>query len=391
MNANLSASTPPLALFSAGNLVIGTGAFILAGILGSVSADLGVSVPAAGQAMTAYALSTALLSPLLLVGTARLARRQAMALALALFAAGNLVCALAPSLTLLLMGRVLMGAGAMFTPIAAGLAAAGTPAAQRGKALSLVFLGISLSYVVGLPMGTWLTALQNWRLPIQVVAGASLVMLAALMWRVPSALQSPAASFRGAGALLRQAEVSVPLLLTLLYFTATFTLFGYVGPILQALGPMSVGQVSFTLLAVGVSGVVGTLIGGWATDRFGSVRTLRVQLLIFLLAQAAVPLSSGHVVAVVAVLWVWGTAGFGMMPPQQARLAAAAPAQAPLLLSLNTSMLYFGTALGAVVGGAASTVLDFEHLAWAGLPFQVLGLLSLYTGRLRLAGPSHRA
>jgi MFS transporter, DHA1 family, inner membrane transport protein len=280
-------------------------------------------------------------------------------------------------LTTLLLGRVLMGAGAMFTPIVAGLAVAGTPPAQRGKALSLVFLGISLSYVVGLPMGTWLTSLQSWRLPIQVVAAASLVMLAVFMWRVPASLQSPGASFQGAGTLIRQPEIGRSLLLTLLYFTAIFTLFGYIGPVLQALGPMSVSQVSLSLLAVGVSGVLGTLIGGWATDRFGPMRTLRGQLAVFLVAQAVVPLTGGNYAAVLIGLVVWGTAGFGMMPPQQARLAAASPKNAPLLLSLNTSMLYFGTALGSIVGGTASVYLGFGQIAWAGIPFIALGLLTL--------------
>jgi len=284
---------------------------------------------------------------------------------------------LAPNLTLLLAGRVLMGAGAMFTPIVAGLAFAGTPPAQRGKALSFVFLGISLSYVVGLPMGTWLASIQSWRLPIQVVAVASILVLAVLMLRVPSTLQSPGATFRGAGALVSERQVGLPLLLTLLYFTAIFTLFGYIGPVLQALGPMTVGQVSFMLLAVGVSGVVGTLVGGWANDRFGPVRTLRVQLFIFLLAQLAVPLTRGNYALVLLVMLVWGTAGFGMMPAQQARLAAASPANAPLLLSLNTSMLYFGTALGSIVGGAASGPLGFGQIAWAGAPFLLLGLGTL--------------
>ena len=327
--------------------------------------------------MTAYALSTALLAPLLLVLTGRLHRKQALAFALTLFAAGNLVCSLAPNLTLLLAGRVLMGAGAMFTPIVAGLAVAGTPPAQRGKALSFVFLGISLSYVIGLPMGTWLASVHSWRLPIQVVAVASVLVLVVLMLRVPSTLQSPGATFRGAGALVRQREVALPLILTLLYFTAIFTLFGYIGPVLQALGPMTVGQVSFMLLAVGLSGVVGTLLGGWANDRFGAVPTLKVQLFVFLLAQLAVPLTKGNYGLVLAAMWVWGTAGFGMMPAQQARLAVASPANAPLLLSLNTSMLYFGTALGAIVGGAASASLGFAQVAWAGVPFLLLGFLTL--------------
>ena len=140
-----------LLLFSAVNLVIGTGAFIVTSILPQVAQALNVSVPAAGQAMTAYAVSTALLAPLMLALTGAWPRRRALVLALGLFVAGNAVCALANDLTVLLLGRVLMGMGAMFTPIAAGIVVALTPPAQRGKSLALVFLGISLSYVVGLP------------------------------------------------------------------------------------------------------------------------------------------------------------------------------------------------------------------------------------------------
>ncbi len=378
MTAQPTAAAPaPLALLSAGNLVIGTGAFILAGLLTGVGADLKVSVAAAGQGMTAYALSTAVLAPLLLVWTGGLHRKHAMALALVVFALGNLLCASANDLATLLAGRVLMGAGAMFTPVAAGLAVVASAPAQRGKALSLVFLGISLSYVIGLPLGTWLAAKDSWRLPVQGVAAASLVVLALLMWRVPGSLKAPGASFKGAGALLRQPEVARTLGLTLLYFTAIFSLFSYVGPVLHALGPLSPAQVSITLLVVGVAGVAGTLVGGWGTDRFGPVRTLRAQLLVFVVAQAAVPFTAGAWAPMLLVFFVWGVAGFGMMPGQQSRLAAASPAQAPLLLSLNTSMLYLGTAVGSVVGGAAGATWGFAQVAWVGVPFLLAGLFTL--------------
>ena len=371
----------PLVLFSVANLVLGTGAFVLGGILGDVSRDLGISIASAGQAMTAYALATAFLAPLLLVATGRLNSKHSMALSLGVFALGNLVCALATGLPMLLAGRVLMGAGAMFTPLAAGMAVAGTPVAQRGRALSLVFLGISMSYVVGLPLGNWLAALQSWRLPIFVIAGASGVMLLALMWRVPDALRSPPASFQGVGQLIRQREVALTLGLTLLYFTAIFNVFAYIGPVLNALGTTSVARVSMTLLLFGLSGVAGTLLGGMGTDRLGPVKTLRLQLGFFLLAQCALPFTEGHYGLMLAMLLTWGTAGFGMMPPQQTRLAAASPAHAPLLLSLNTSMLYLGTAAGAIVGGLSSHGLGFAHQAWASIPFTVAGLLTLFLSR----------
>ena len=126
--------------------------------------------------------------------------------------------------------------------------------------------------------------------------------------------------------------------------------------------------------------MAGTLIGGVANDRFGSRRTLTVQLAVLGGTMALLPLTAGSWRALVLVLLAWGTAGFGMMAPQQSRLTALAPAQAPVLLSLNTSMLYLGTAGGAVVGGALASDLGFARLGWAGVPFVALALVVLWLG-----------
>jgi DHA1 family inner membrane transport protein len=362
-------------LFCLVNLIIGSGAFVIGGILTPIAQDLQVSIPAAGQAMTAYALSTALLAPLALVATGGWSRKRALMAALVAFTLGNLVCALATSLTTLLLGRVLMGLGAGFTPVAAGIAVAIVEPRRRGKALALVFLGVSLSYVVGVPLGAWLGLAYGWHVPIWAVVAACLAALAVVAWWVPADIRAPGASFDGLGALLARRDVQSVLLLTLLYFVAIFVVFSYIGPVLQALVPMGREQQSLTLALFGVSGVAGTLIGGAANDRFGAVRTLRLQLAVLGSTMLLLPLTAGSWPALVATLLVWGCAGFGMMVPQQSRLAALAPAQAPLLLSLNTSMLYLGTALGAAVGGAAAARLGFAQLGWAGAPFVAIGLV----------------
>jgi DHA1 family inner membrane transport protein len=366
-------------LFAAVNLIIGSGAFVIGGILAPIAQDLGVGVPAAGQAMTAYALANALLAPLLMLATGAWPRKRALLLALGLFAAGNLVCAMATSLPLLLAGRVLMGVGAVFTALAAGIAVALVEPVRRGKALALTFLGISLSYVVGVPLGTWLGLAYEWHTPIWLFTGLSVLAWIGVARWLPAEIRAPGASFDGLGRLLARREVLGTLLMTLCYFTAIFTVFAYIGPVLQALVPMGREQQSLTLALFGVSGVAGTLIGGIANDRFGPQRSLRVQLAVLGGTMALLPLTQGSWPALVTVLVIWGTAGFGMMPPQQSRLAAMAPAQAPMLLSLNTSMLYLGTAAGAVVGGTLSFRLSFAQLAWAGLPFVAIALVILWT------------
>lgn len=366
-----------LFLLSFSNLVIGTGAFVVGGVIAPMAASLEVSVPAAGQAMTAYALATAVLAPLLLLATGAWNRRNALLLSLGIFALGNGVCAFAPDLATLLAGRLMMGTGAAFTPIAAGLAVAMVEPSRQGKALALVFLGFSLSYVIGLPAGAWAAYRFGWRVPVLAVALITVALMVWLAWRLPANLRAPGARFQGLGSVLRQRSVLAALLLTLLYFTAIFNVFTYVGPVLLALVPMGGEALSGTIALFGVAGATGTLVGGWANDRFGARASLAVSLTIMLFSMLLLPLARGHWPAMMALFIAWGLAGFSMMAPQQSRLAGAAPAHAPMLLSLNSSMLYFGMALGAAVGGVASLHTGLHQLPWAGVPFVLAGLLTL--------------
>lgn len=368
---------PVLILFALTNLVIGTGAFVLSGVLQPLATSLNVSVAAAGQAMTAYAFASAFLAPLLVVATGRWPRKRAILAALLLFGAGCALSAMATTLPALLAGRVLMGAGSMFSALAAGVVVALVEPAKRGRALSLSFLGISLSYAIGLPLGTWLGFGYGWQTPVWLVAGCCVLMVALLVKTLPAHIEAPGASFTGLRAMATQWPVVRVWLRTLLYFMAIFSVFSYVGPVLQALNPMTAAQLSLTLALFGLSGMAGTVSGGWAADRFGAIRTLRVQLAVLALMMALVPLTQGSYALCLVVFLVWGVAGFGMMAPQQMLLAGRAPQQAPLLLSLNGSMLYVGTALGAMVSAAFIDTLGFERLAWVGLPFALVALVTL--------------
>jgi len=370
-----------LFLFSLINLVIGSSAFVLASIVEPLARDLQVSVPAAGQAMTAYAVGTAVLAPMLLLTTGAWPRKRVLLLALTLFTLGNALSALSDHLALLLAARLLMGAGAVFVAVAAGIAVALVAPARRGQALSLVFLGMSLSYVVGVPIGSWLGLKYGWHAPVWLACAMSALALLAVALLVPRDIKAPGASFAGLGALLKRAEVVASLCVTLLYFGAIFSVFAYIGPVLRALSPLTDTQLSLTLMMFGVSGVCGTLLGGWATDRFGAQRTLSFQLGLFFTTMSLVPLTQGHYLAMLAAFMCWGVAGFGMMAPQQARLVAIDLARSPVLLSLNSSMMYFGMALGSALGGLAVSSSGFAHLAWVGAPLALAALaLLLWTG-----------
>ena len=366
-----------LYFFALCNLVIGSGAFVLSGILQPLARDLGISVAASGQVMTAYAVATALLAPVLILLTATWPRKRAIQLALGLFTAGNLVSALAPSLAVLLMGRVLMGAGAMFTAAVSAYAVTLVAPALRGRALSTVFLGMSISYAVALPIGAWLGFKYGWHMPVWLCAAASLAALLAATLLLPKGKIAQSVSFDGFKTAARQSAVLRVWLRTLLFFIAIFSVFTYVGPVLLALNDMSTTLLSVVLAIFGTAGVAGTLLGGWANDRFGSLRTITAQLIVLASLMCLLPLTQGNLPATIVTLVVWGLAGFGLTAPQQSRLVSLSPSQAPLLLSLNSSMLYLGTALGAVVSGALINSVGLTQLAWVGAPFALAALLTL--------------
>lgn len=366
---------PLLYLLALGNLVIGSSAFVTTGLVSLISEGLGVSLQAAGQAMTAYALATAVFAPVLVAATGRWTRKRALLFALALFTVGNALCATAPNLVQLYAGRLLMGAGSMFTPVAAGIALAAVDPARRGKALSTVFLGMSLSYVIGVPIGAWVGATYGWQAALWGMTAATgvLGLMAALL--VPTRVQAPGVQFEGIGDVLRQPAALKLLVMTALYFSAIFTVFSYIAPVFRALVEMSATRLSVTLMIFGMAGAAGTILGGWASDRFGPHRSAMVLLATLGTMMLLLPLTRGSYPLLLLVMVVWGMAGFGMMAPQQARLAQLAPSHAPLLLSLNASMLYVGTALGAALGGAAALGVGFDHLPWVGAPLAFAGWL----------------
>lgn len=367
-----------LYLFALTNLVVGTGAFVFTGILVPVSESLGVSVPAAGQVMTAYALASAVIAPLLVIATRRWTRKNAILLALALFALGSAVSALATSLTMLLLARVLMGAASMFTAVAAGVAVAVVQPAMRGRALSLTFIGMSLSYALGVPLGTWLGFAFGWRTPLWLVTAACIAVALLLAALLPARIDAPGGSFRGLRQAASQGTVVRVWLRTLLCFIAIHSVFAYAGPVLQAINPLTPSGLALMMAGFGLAGAIGTVSGGWAADRFGPQRSLRVQLSVLTAMMVCAPLTQGHVALTMAVFVAWAIAGFGMMAPQQVLLASMAPQQAPLLMSLNASMLYMGSALGAMAGGAFAIIVGFERLAWVGAPFALLALATLW-------------
>jgi DHA1 family inner membrane transport protein len=372
---------PLLLLFLVVNLLIGTAGFMTTGMLGPMAQSLGTSVAAVGQATTAYAIATAALAPLLLACTARLPPRRALLVALGVFALGAVLTALASDLWTLLAARAVMGAGAAASAVMAGIAIGMVAPGRRARALSVVFMGMSLSYVTGIPAAAWAGLTWGWHVPAWTAALLCLAALVAVRWGVPSLPRAPAPAVgTGAWHLLSQPTLRRSYLITFTYFVAIMSVFTYIGPVLVALVPMDGRTLSAAISLFGLAGVTGTLVGGRSGDRFGMRGSVTVSLSGLALSMTLLPLTAGHPVAMMAVMLVWGVSGFSIMAPQQSHIAALAGAQAPLALSLNSSMVYLGTAAGGAVGGLALQALPLERLPWVGVPMALLALALLRLG-----------
>jgi predicted MFS family arabinose efflux permease len=383
-----SGETPPhqpavLYILALGCFAIGTDGFMIAAILPAVARSLQVSVQAAGQLVTVFALVYALSSPLLTAVTSHWPRRRVLMLSLAVFSVANFLAAATPSYMWLLGARVLLAmAAGLFVPNANAAASSLVPVAQRGRALAIVSGGMTLSVAVGVPMGALIGAHFGWRATFVGVALLSNVALAVLAIRLPQDLHVPPLASLGA----RLAVIATPgvlptLATTTLWATAAYTVYTYISPFLIASTGVSAAQVGFVLTLLGVFAVGGVVMGGDANDRFGARRVHGVGLPVLAIAFAGLTLTahfwSPHALAVeLPLIAVWGLSAWSFFPPQQARLiGVAGAAHTPVALSLNASFMYLGFSLGAAIGSVVISLLSVNWIGAAGAGFLVCGMV----------------
>ncbi|MFF4197545.1 MFS transporter [Nonomuraea sp. NPDC001831] len=332
---------------AAGNFAIGTGMFVTAGLLTPISADLGISTSAAGQLMTVFALAYAVLSPLLAAFTARLSRKRLLLLALAVFVAGNVLTALAPTYALVMATRVVAAAGAaMFTPTASGVANALTSPDRRGRALALVMGGLSVSSAVGVPLGTWLGSVSGWRATMWLVVGLGVIGFAGVAALVPDVRVAVSGRLGERFAPLADRRVLVVLVTQLLMFGAGFTAYTYIGSLFDLPLPA-------VLWAWGLGGIVGNQLGGRLTDAYGPRRMVLIGLAASTVFMALIPVA--NLALPIALVWafLWGALGWLVAPAQQFRTVAAVPDNVPIGLGLLSSAQYVGLFAAGIAGGVA--------------------------------------
>jgi DHA1 family purine base/nucleoside efflux pump-like MFS transporter len=338
-------------LLAAGAFAVGTSAYVVSGVLPAVSGELGVSLSAAGQLATAFALAYAVGAPLLATVTARWDRRTVLLAALVVAAVGNGLSALATTYPVLIVGRIIAALGAAaYTPAATLVATALLPPAQRARAVALVFGGLTLALAIGVPAGDLLGAGIGYAGVFGAVAVVSALVAAAVRFCLPRIAPPQAVPLRERFAVAADRRVLTVLAMTVIGVLSAMVVFIYVTPLLNATAGIHGATIALLLLVYGVGAMVGNTWGGRAADRFGTVPTLFAVLAGIGVTVAALSLTASTVVGAAVVLALWGVFCWAFNPPVQSLLLELAPTGG-LVLSLNASAIYLGTALAGVVGG----------------------------------------
>ena len=351
---------------------IGTEGFVIAGLLPSIASDLSISVSAAGQLVTAYALTYAVGSPILAVTLNNIDRRTVLALALSTFIAGNLLAVMASGYGLLLASRMLMAVGAgLCMPTALAVSVAVASPERRGRAVALVTSGLTVATVIGVPLGNLVGSLFGWRATFAMVAMIGTVALAGLLLGLPRGLPRNTASLSERLAVARRhGNVLIALLITVLWALGGFTMFTYFAVPLRALG-FDATHISLALLVFGAAAAIGNMLGGLLADRLGTVVTAALGLTgmasALILHSLVLKLMPGQAhYAVLGAIFLWGLSGWAFYPAQIASIIRIEPQASMIALSLNASAMYLGFAIGGALGGAVLATLSPNDLGWIG-------------------------
>ncbi|GAA2425795.1 MFS transporter [Streptomyces macrosporus] len=361
----------PLALAT---FAVGTDGFVIAGLLPSIADDLDVGIPAAGQLVTAFALTFAVAAPVLGWATSTMDRRTALLLALSVFVLGNAATALGTSYTAVMTARIITAAGAgIITSTSSSAAAAVTPPDKRGRALAFVLGGLTLSSAVGLPLGT-LIGRGDWRVTLWAVAALGLVSALGVAVGLPR-IALPATTFRARLAPLRERWVLDVLAVTVLALAGAYLLYTYIGAALEDVTDGSENVLTTVLLVYGLGVVGGNLLAGRLSDRFDPERVLLAGLAVTIVVLVAAEPAVQHLATTLVWAAVWGVCVGLPTVPQQHRLVAHAPSATPVLLGLNSSAVYIGVALGGALGGFAQRWVSPERLGVPAAGVTAVGLL----------------
>ncbi|EMH4164329.1 MFS transporter [Pluralibacter gergoviae] len=381
----------PLALLALtiGAFAIGTTEFVIVGLIPTIAEQLSVSLPSAGLLVSVYALGVAVGAPVLTALTGRIPRKQLLLALMALFTLGNLLAWQAPGYGTLVAARLLTGlAHGVFFSIGSTIATSLVPKEKAASAIAIMFGGLTVALVTGVPLGTFIGQHFGWRETFMAVSLLGAIAFVSSQILIPGNIpQRPTTSLREQVRVLTNSRLMMIYAITALGYGGVFTAFTFLAPMMQTLAGFTPGAVSAILLGYGISVAVGNMWGGRLADKHGAVPALT-----FIFAALAILLiifqftSTMHYAALATVL-VMGIFAFGNVPGLQVYVVQKAelyvPSAVDVASGLNIAAFNIGIALGSIIGGQIVERYGLAQTPWIGAVIVLVALVLLtVSGRL---------
>jgi len=332
--------------------VAGTVELVIAGIINMIAEDLHVSVGAVGQLVSVFSLVFAFGAPVLIALTSKVEKRKLLLIAMLTFLGGNILSIVSPNFTTLLIARIILAASCSIVVVTSVTMAAKTVATElRGRAIGLIFMGLSASLVLGVPLGTIIGENFGWRMTFVLVSVLSIVSMLGIIKFLPKVPPQPAVPLLKQIATLKSKKIASIQLISVLELTGHFIVYTYFTLFLKTTMDLSTNMISMVLLVFGIAGITGGWIGGWASDKFGGARTILTFLILFAVSLFLLPYATGSMISLLIVVVLYGAMVWALSPAVQNYLAESAPDSSDIQLGLNTSFLHLGVALGSGFGG----------------------------------------
>lgn len=356
--------------------LIGTIEYIITGIIQMVAHDLHVTTSTAGLLVTSLALSAAIGAPIVIALTINMDRRKILTWALITFILSNFITSISHSFEMVMITRVLQGiSGGTAIVVAMAVATRLVEREKRGTAIGIILMGLSSSLVLGVPIGTFLSSMIGWKALFAAIGVITLIPLIVVYRRIPSMKEQEPVTLRMQLSILKDKRILLAVAVTLFYVGGYSTLFTYLTPFLQASANLSITEISGILLLAGICSFLGSSLGGMAADKKGPIFTIFSGIILQIMMLMLLAFVTGNLVVMVAVIMIWMIATWSTSPAQQLYLVTLVPKSPDIALSVNTSFIQFGFALGSGLGGIVLSRTSILHLSWISAGTVLLALL----------------
>jgi len=366
----------PLLALAVGAFAIGTTEFSPMGFLPEIARDLEISIPRAGMLISAYALGVMLGAPLMTLWLSRYSKRKSLILLMAIFTIGNILATLAPNYLGLMGARIItsLNHGAFFG-IGSVVAASVVPKDKQASAVAMMFMGLTIANIGGVPLATWIGQHIGWRMAFLGISLLGLLTMFSLWKALPEGQSSQKPDVRQELQVLTRLPVVLALLTTVMSAGAMFALYTYIAPSLQSFTQASPALITLMLVLVGVGFSIGNHLGGKFAD-LSLNKTLIGFLILLMLMMLLFPILASTALGAGLALIIWGAAAFAVVPPLQMRVMSVAYDAPGLASSVNIGAFNLGNALGAIAGASVLNLgLSYSAVSFAGASLSAVALL----------------